>query len=339
MENRKWGVSGTLNRLIVKCEFITPAFIYGANDNLELRSASIKGAMRFWWRATSKYNDCKTMFKEESDIFGGAYKDDEEESVFKKAKVNIIVKYDDCKIDKNSDLLKLEFLGINYLYYSTLNLNGKRNNYHLKAGNEFQVIFEYSNENSKYIYEYLKALNALQLFGGVGSRSRRCGGNFVVKNIENLGNIKNLDITLIKEALYTEELYKDKKITDCYSKFFEDNLNKESIYRKSIVIATFKDEKARKKLTNSLNRIGDLYKEARGESKKGPSRGCSPLIIKMVKDKDEYKILLLKLEEKLQENDKNRIDRAWEIRKELIIADTLFSKLKGDFLLEVEINE
>lgn len=63
------------------CEVITPMFLAGADGSTpELRPASIKGAMRFWWRAMNgglvrkdeqgrwDYSELK---KRESEIFGG----------------------------------------------------------------------------------------------------------------------------------------------------------------------------------------------------------------------------------------------------------------------------
>jgi len=54
------------------CETITPMFLAGADGNTpELRPPSIKGALRFWWRAMNGHLDLKTLKEQESLIFGG----------------------------------------------------------------------------------------------------------------------------------------------------------------------------------------------------------------------------------------------------------------------------
>jgi len=55
-----------------RCETITPMFLAGADGKTpELRPPSIKGAMRFWWRALHGHLSLKDLKKRESEIFGG----------------------------------------------------------------------------------------------------------------------------------------------------------------------------------------------------------------------------------------------------------------------------
>jgi len=54
------------------CETITPMFLSGADGQTpELRPPSIKGALRFWWRAVNGHLDLKSLKEQESLIFGG----------------------------------------------------------------------------------------------------------------------------------------------------------------------------------------------------------------------------------------------------------------------------
>ncbi len=54
------------------CETITPMFLSGADGiTPELRPPSIKGVLRFWWRAMNGHLDLKTLKEQESLIFGG----------------------------------------------------------------------------------------------------------------------------------------------------------------------------------------------------------------------------------------------------------------------------
>ena len=53
------------------CELITPLFMSGADGTTpELRAPSIKGALRFWWRAMNGHLDLNELRKRESKIFG-----------------------------------------------------------------------------------------------------------------------------------------------------------------------------------------------------------------------------------------------------------------------------
>ncbi len=53
------------------CQTITPMFLAGADGKTpELRPPSIKGAMRFWWRAMNGHLDLKALKEREGDIFG-----------------------------------------------------------------------------------------------------------------------------------------------------------------------------------------------------------------------------------------------------------------------------
>lgn len=55
------------------CETITPMFMAGADGTTpELRAPSIKGALRFWWRALSGHLSLDDLRKKESELFGGA---------------------------------------------------------------------------------------------------------------------------------------------------------------------------------------------------------------------------------------------------------------------------
>ncbi len=54
------------------CETITPMFLSGADGQTpELRPPSIKGALRFWWRAMNGHLSLKELKERESEIFGG----------------------------------------------------------------------------------------------------------------------------------------------------------------------------------------------------------------------------------------------------------------------------
>jgi CRISPR-associated protein Cmr1 len=61
-----------MNSLTFTCEIITPMFLNGADGKTpELRPPSIKGALRFWWRALNGHLSLDDLRKQEAEIFGG----------------------------------------------------------------------------------------------------------------------------------------------------------------------------------------------------------------------------------------------------------------------------
>ncbi len=62
-----------MNIIKFECETVTPMFLAGADGKTpELRPPSIKGAMRFWWRAMNGHISIKELKEEEGEIFGGS---------------------------------------------------------------------------------------------------------------------------------------------------------------------------------------------------------------------------------------------------------------------------
>ena len=60
-----------MNSITFECEVITPMFLAGADGQTpELRPPSIKGAMRFWWRAVNGHLQLKDLKEKEAEIFG-----------------------------------------------------------------------------------------------------------------------------------------------------------------------------------------------------------------------------------------------------------------------------
>jgi len=60
-----------VNKLKAKFTITTPMFLSGSNQKLaELRAASLKGAIRFWWRALQAQKDIKTLKEKENRLFG-----------------------------------------------------------------------------------------------------------------------------------------------------------------------------------------------------------------------------------------------------------------------------
>ncbi len=60
-----------MQTITFECEIITPMFLAGADGTTpELRAPSIKGALRFWWRAMNGHLSLSELKKREGEIFG-----------------------------------------------------------------------------------------------------------------------------------------------------------------------------------------------------------------------------------------------------------------------------
>jgi CRISPR-associated protein Cmr1 len=184
-----------VKRLTFELEFITPAFIGGANQQAELRPASFVGLLRWWWRALKGECDIENLRAEEVEIFGGIAKNLKKEEIKKASPVYLRVEGDVSKgedlineyrlswsFDKNRRALIGPHAGVGYLYYFML--PKKKRNGQEEKGREF---IEPGSKlkltligKDKVLKHYIASLWALVFLGGVGARSRRGGGNLAV---------------------------------------------------------------------------------------------------------------------------------------------------------------
>lgn len=287
-----------MGKIELTCQFTTPAFVYGAEKELELRASSIKGLMRFWWRATYfEYSDDKEMRNKEAEIFGGRVIDNNNEEYFLKSKVDVIVK------SKKGKFCVSEVGKLNYFLWFL------KDNEAIEAKQIFQVIFEAKKENDKYIIEFLKAFNALQLLGGIGTRSKRGFGNFVVNEINSYESLNGKEIND-----YISHKMNSKSISEFYNEIFKKSRSVECTHTNIIskdckyniyalnnrCNVTKKDFKSSCEC-NILKIIESNYRDARSKSgieDKKIIRGASPLIIKVFEDGENTKVILIKMDKK-----------------------------------------
>lgn len=248
--------------IIFECEVVTPMFIYGADKKTtELRPPSIKGVMRFWWRAINGHLSIDELRKKEAQIFGGSGDNE--------GKSKIIVKFNNLNllisdtlwneieyIEKRANSGKIYKLpkyekGLTYLFYSVLSLNEKA---YIKAGSTFMINIKYLNEE---IYsEIISLFKVLSLFGGFGTRERRGAGSFIIK--------KGLEDNFYGNKIKTGEdlaKYIEKEI-----KPLIDRRSKNYLYSVLNNAKVFILE-PKNNWIEALNFIGDLYQNYRYNSK------------------------------------------------------------------------
>lgn len=183
-----------------KCETITPMFLGGADIRQpEVRPPSIKGALRFWWRAMNgdlvkKINgnwDYTNLKKKETEIFGGV----EPEAL----KSKIILQIEDINLNvkpfNELERIGKQYVGtrsmpaLKYIGYGLYDFRDKNKNRKYLSG-DWKLICHFDESIEK---DIKVALSMLNLFGGLGSKSRNGFGsiqlssdNFSLYNREEL---------------------------------------------------------------------------------------------------------------------------------------------------------
>lgn len=167
------------------CETITPVISSGANQReFELRSASLKGLLRFWWRTFQKPGSIAELYKKESEIFGSS------DQTVGASKVRLSLDYDPSKLK----IIKLQTIfsesglpkPLSYLLFSILKWNKVTKDYQFQrslalAPFEFKLRMVMPED---YTSQVLNSFWLLYVFGGVGARTRRGFGAFKIKDIK-----------------------------------------------------------------------------------------------------------------------------------------------------------
>jgi CRISPR-associated protein Cmr1 len=181
-----------VNTVKFECQLTTPMFMAGAEQSsAELRAPSIKGLLRWWFRAAHASLPLKGLAIEEAKVFGSTegaspvmvriQYDDRTIKNFMKQDVKKEEKLD-CKFDSGDEKrMKGDDAGIAYLFYSNFARYDKQTTKtkykgYLKDGFCFDVILQSNKKEA--LTKAAQAFWLLTYFGGMGSRSRRGGGNF-----------------------------------------------------------------------------------------------------------------------------------------------------------------
>ena len=176
--------------LEAKFRVVTPLFMSGSDKSqAELRVPSIKGVLRFWWRALAlgRLGSVSRVRDEESHIFGSAGRD------VGQAKVHLSLKLDENIGQYKDPILKYANgepvgPGARYLGYGVVEAvpSRKRNT---KEGQILRSCLKYPFDGTLNLLfrngtidddveNVTSALIAMGLFGGLGSRSRKGYGSF-----------------------------------------------------------------------------------------------------------------------------------------------------------------
>jgi len=148
-------------------EVITPLIMKGAED-YELRVPSIKGVMRFWFRAMigCLAESTEDLYKIESSIFGG--QDKKSDVTIKILDEKNLISMEDSQFYKNYPYLLFAYKEkIERLKY-------------IKENSSFAVSVCTSDEDKQNIVKAV--FDLISLFGGLGQRTRRGFGSVMLKD-------------------------------------------------------------------------------------------------------------------------------------------------------------
>lgn len=199
-----------MKRIEAKFEVVTPCFLGGANheEEAELRLPSIKGALRFWWRAWNYARIAQTKQKKNNDIiaslrekegklFGTSDtgKDQGQSSLIMRLSAGSQelseIKAGEVLCDKPG---KVVGIGARYLGYGVMEAfaskkqgtqAGELTRPCLKAPFEFTL--QIGAKEQEHLEDVLPALKLLGLLGGLGSKSRKGYGSLNLMELKGDG--------------------------------------------------------------------------------------------------------------------------------------------------------
>lgn len=171
-----------MDTITFHCRVITPMFLAGADGQTpELRAPSIKGAMRFWWRAMNgnfaSQPDLNKLREKEAKLWGDT---SHRSSVL----ISCLLKNKVIFNDRLSPALK-------YMAY------GAEERKALDVSTTFDIVL--SSKSIEDLEEAKKAFSLLTHFGGLGAKSRNGFGAFVCEEADNLSTILNYTCFKLKE--------------------------------------------------------------------------------------------------------------------------------------------
>ncbi len=267
------------------CETITPMFLSGADQNIpELRPPSIKGALRFWWRAMNGHLDLKTLKEQEALIFGGTEP---------AQRSRVIVR---CE-QKEFDLPKNKYKMIAHKGNETKCFEVEQE---IKITLSLTQNVDLGNGKS-FNFEKLKALFEVFCYlGGLGKRSRRGNGGLKItkfkidKELElpytqlDFGTdlVNKLNLVCLDKQIDNSQVFRYDSVNNKIKSYLTNSSNQRP-YIKEIY---YKQKKTNENVLHLRQRISqathdtkigneNLYKETVGN---GTPRFASPVIFSIV---------------------------------------------------------
>lgn len=191
-----------MRTITFNCEIITPMFLAGADSSIpELRPPSIKGALRFWWRAMHGEMSIPDLKKAETMIFGGGGEDARRSRVSLSIKPLQLITNNTLRAkniempsptkDNPDRTIKADLF--RYLAY------GAHEREYIDCGSTFDLTFRFVDPVS-INDEILMPLKMLSFIGGLGAKSRNGYGCFRILSCSDKSvDLSGTPIDIIKQ--------------------------------------------------------------------------------------------------------------------------------------------
>ncbi len=250
-------------------ETITPMFTSGADQRqFELRPPSVKGLMRFWWRAYywgKNSNDISSekllnqMKEKEGKIFGTASGKKPQKSGFSiritpSEMQGTFEPFPKRLVNASSGKRTFPINILEYLAYGTYEYQKekKKNVFirkYLPVNTTFSVLL---NISDKITDDVIMSFYWLSFFGAIGAKSRNGFGNFAIKKIQisETGLLGDITFTFPSKA-FLEETIQNQNIPDF------------TAFSKNMEI--FKLKRTCKSWDECLAELGEIYRLNRGK--------------------------------------------------------------------------
>ena len=188
-----------MNTITFECEIITPMFLNGADGiSPEIRSPTIKGALRFWWRAMNGHLSITELRKQEADIFGGT----------------------DEKVGRSKVIIRTNYPILTFSEHKPVpHKSFTANAYDANVKQVFQVSLSLSVVKHDFNLKKLESLFILtSILGGFGKRVRRGFGSIKVKKINGTDVVESERCSITKDILLYLENISPNYVLDYLSK-------------------------------------------------------------------------------------------------------------------------
>jgi CRISPR-associated protein Cmr1 len=246
------GMNINMEKVFFKFKTLTPIFSSGADPKqAEIRPAAVKGLMRYWYRAVLAER-CGTLHEKENDIFGST---ENSSNVGVRIRENVKTR-SRYRFNNNN--------GLKYLWYSIKMNQNKEGKSHIQANEDFTIEL-FSRNNAEAIKKGALSLWLMATFGGIGTRSRRGGGNLQITGIEDSYNILS-DFNLIFKGSDLEQYieYIKNTLTSIIKEVDQGDNEEYSVLRNAnIYFLDLKDKKCSSSYKCVLNFIGEKFSEFR----------------------------------------------------------------------------
>lgn len=241
----------SMNTITFDCEVITPMFLAGADGATpEIRASSIKGALRFWWRAMHGNLDIDDLRKKETAVFGGGGATGRRSSI--SLRIKNVKNLDVSTGLPNGELTRVHYgaksIDVDVLKYLAY---GAYDRPFINTGQLFSVVFQHDKsidtEKNIVLPFYL-----MSLFGGLGAKSRNGFGRFKINKIDGVDVDKiNDSFQKIEKNIKTfinsiKPKHPEKDFT-CFSSGFK----------------LYKTKSSQKNWNKALSELGRVYLQAR----------------------------------------------------------------------------